>query len=150
MIVTDYLSQFIRRINTQNLGFSIVEYDLYELILEYLESKNYLDACFKLEEKSGYLRLISTISNLIASVPVHPIVDTICKNTPPNSVVFITGIGKSYPIIRTHTLLSKLQQVFDMVPVVVFYPGKYTGRELQLFGTINGNNHYRALFFPKP
>ena len=29
LIVTDYLSQFIRRINTQNLGFSIVEYGIY-------------------------------------------------------------------------------------------------------------------------
>lgn len=146
LIVTDYLSQFIRRINAQNLGFSIVEYDLYELILEYLESKNYLNMCFDLEQESDYDSLSSIISDMI----VDPIIETICKDTPPNSIVFLTGIGKSYPIIRAHTIISNLQQVFYTMPVVVFYPGKYTGHELQLFGTINGDNHYRALFFPKP
>ena len=60
------------------------------------------------------------------------IVKTIKENTPDNSVIFLTGIGKCYPLIRSHTVLNNLHQVVDNVPVVMFFPGKYDGQELIL------------------
>ena len=72
------------------------------------------------------------------------IVNYIKDNTPDKAVVFITGIGKCYPIIRSHTILNNLHQVIDKVPVVMFYPGKYDGQELVLFGEIKDDNYYRA------
>ena len=59
-------------------------------------------------------------------------------------VVLITGIGKCYPILRSHTVLNNLHQVVDNVPVVLFYPGNYDGQELVLFGEIKDDNYYRA------
>ena len=41
------------------------------------------------------------------------IVNYIKDNTPDKAVVFITGIGKCYPIIRSHTILNNLHQVID-------------------------------------
>ena len=72
------------------------------------------------------------------------IVKTIKENTPDNSVIFLTGIGKCYPLIRSHTVLNNLHQVVDNVPVVMFFPGKYDGQELVLFGEIKDDNYYRA------
>ena len=72
------------------------------------------------------------------------IVKYIKDNTPSGAVIFITGIGKCYPIIRSHTVLNNLHQVIDDVPVVMFYPGKYDGQELVLFGEIKDDNYYRA------
>ena len=72
------------------------------------------------------------------------IVQHIKENTPPNSVVFLTGIGKCYPLLRSHTVLNNLHQVMDHVPVVMFFPGKYDGQELILFGEIKDDNYYRA------
>ena len=72
------------------------------------------------------------------------IVQHIRDNTPENAVVFLTGIGKCYPILRSHTVLNNLHQVIDSVPVVMFYPGKYDGQELILFGDIKDDNYYRA------
>ena len=72
------------------------------------------------------------------------IVNYIRERTPANSVVFITGIGKCYPILRSHTVLNNLPHVIDHVPVVMFYPGKYDGQELVLFGEIKDDNYYRA------
>lgn len=34
--------------------------------------------------------------------------------------------------------------VIDNVPVVTFYPGKYTGQELILFNNVKDDNYYRA------
>jgi hypothetical protein len=71
---------------------------------------------------------------------VHHIVD----NTPENCVVFITGVGKCYPIVRSHNVLNNLHQVLDSAPVIMFYPGEYTGHGLKLFGTLKDDNYYRA------
>ena len=53
------------------------------------------------------------------------IVNYIKEHTPEKAIIFITGIGKCYPIIRSHTVLNNLHLVIDKVPVVLFYPGKY-------------------------
>ena len=62
-------------------------------------------------------------------------------------MIFITGIGKIYPIVRAHDILNNLN-ITD-VPLVVFYPGKYTGTNLKLFTEIDDTNYYRALTFEK-
>ena len=41
-------------------------------------------------------------------------------------------------------VLNNLHQAIDHVPVVLFYPGKYDGQELILFGEIKDDNYYRA------
>ena len=61
-----------------------------------------------------------------------------------DSVVFLTGVGKCHPIIAAHNILNNLHQVFDKAPVVMFYPGEYSGQDLKLFGTIDSKNYYRA------
>lgn len=40
--------------------------------------------------------------------------------------------------------LNNLQHIFDDVPVVLFYPGEYTGQTLTLFNRFIDDNYYRA------
>jgi len=40
--------------------------------------------------------------------------------------------------------LNLLLQGFHRAPVVLFYPGVYDERSLQLFGRIDDENYYRA------
>ena len=61
-----------------------------------------------------------------------------------DGVLFLTGIGKCHPIIASHNILNNLHQVLDTIPVVMFYPGTYSGQDLKLFGTMEGKNYYRA------
>jgi hypothetical protein len=63
------------------------------------------------------------------------------------SIVLITGVGKSFPIIRSHTILNNLQSVFRRNPVVMMYPGRYEIKEamtLRLFERLDDDNYYRA------
>ena len=72
------------------------------------------------------------------------IVQYIRDHTPENAVVFLTGIGKCYPILRSHKVLNNLHQAFVRVPVVMFFPGTYDEQELVLFNEIKDDNYYRA------
>ncbi len=66
------------------------------------------------------------------------------NNTPSNSVVFLKGVGKCFPMLRSHKILNNLHQFIDDVPVIMFFPGKYDGQSLMLFSEIKDDNYYRA------
>ena len=61
-----------------------------------------------------------------------------------DSIIFITGVGKAYPLLRSHNVLNNLSQQVDDVPVIMFFPGQYSGLDLLLFNTIKDSNYYKA------
>lgn len=138
--------EYIRRKNEEAIdGFRVVVFDLHEIVISILKDKGYLEKCFEFEKQKGFDRITKAVGNTLRITSADSlIVDYIKEHTPENSVVFITGIGKCYPILRSHTVLNNLHQVIDHVPVVMFYPGKYDGQELILFGEIKDDNYYRA------
>lgn len=138
--------EYIRKKNEDSTeDFKVVVFDLYEIIIDILNKKGYLEKCFEFEKTKGFDRVTKSIGNMLRITAADSlIVNHIKDNTPDKAVVFITGIGKCYPILRSHTVLNNLHQVIDNVPVVLFYPGKYDGQELVLFGEIKDDNYYRA------
>ena len=126
-------------------GFELVVFDLYDIIIDILEKEGFLEQCFKFEKKKGFERIIKSVGNLLKINDSDSlIVKHIQENTPEDAVVFLIGIGKCYPILRSHKVLNNLHQALDRVPVVLFYPGKYDGQELVLFSLIKDDNYYRA------
>ena len=126
-------------------GFELVVFDLYDIIIDYLESKNFMDKCFDFEKKRGFDRITKAVSN---SMKINDddsyIVQYIKDHTPENAVVFLTGIGKCYPVLRSHKVLNNLHQTFVRCPVVLFFTGTYNEQELILFDEIKDDNYYRA------
>ena len=59
-------------------------------------------------------------------------------------VLFLTGIGKVYPFMRSHKMLDSMQQEFSDIPIVMFYPGEFNGQSLILFNKFHDGNYYRA------
>lgn len=144
-IMRQKIRDLITRNNPEIDGFQIVEYDIYKLILGILEERGYVDKCIRFEKEKGREYLYNAISKLLRlTTDKNLIVNKIVENTPENSVVFLTGIGKVYPFVRAHNVLNNLHQVFDKVPVIMFYPGNWNGQSLSLFGTISDGNYYRA------
>ena len=144
-----YVREKIKALKNQNNpesdGFQIVEYDLYEMLISILEEKGYIDKCIRFEEQKGMDYLYKAITNMLRlTSDDNLIVNTIYNNTPKNAVVFLTGVGKVFPFIRSHNILNNLHQILDSVPVVMFYPGVWNGQSLSLFGTITDGNYYRA------
>ena len=145
LIMRQKIKDLLARNNPETDGFQIVEYDIYKLILSILKERGYVDKCIRFEKEKGREYLYNAISKLLRlTTDNNLIVNRIMENTPENSVVFLTGIGKVYPFVRAHNVLNNLHQVFDKVPVIMFYPGNWNGQSLSLFGTISDGNYYRA------
>lgn len=144
--VREEVSRIKNKINNANYSFTIIEFDLYEIIIDILKEKGYLEKVFNFEEKKGIEFTKKAIINLLKlNSDNNVIVNYILDKTPnTNCVVFLTGVGKAYPILRSHNVLNNLHQKLDEVPVVLFFPGKYSGMDLILFNTIEGSNYYRA------
>ena len=125
--------------------FELVVFDLYDIIIDYLKENDFLEDCYRFERKKGLERITKAVSN---SMKINDddslIVQYIKEHTPENAVVFLTGVGKCFPILRSHKVLNNLHQAFVKAPVVMFFPGIYNEQELILFGEIKDDNYYRA------
>ena len=145
LIVRNKIKSLKKQNNPDADGFQIIEYDLYEMVIQILEEKGYIDKCIRFENEKGMDYLYTAVSKMLRLTnDDNMIVSRILENTPKNTVVFLTGVGKVFPFVRSHNVLNNLHQVLDSVPVVMFYPGTWNGQSLSLFGTITDGNYYRA------
>ena len=145
LIVREWLRYWQGKNKPDVDGFSFVVFDLYNIMIDLLEQEGYLDQCFSLEEQTGMSEITEAVMDLLQLDQTDgDLFEYIKSNTPPDSVVILTGVGKCYPVLRSHHVLNNLHQVFDEMPVVLLYPGKYDGQELILFGSVKDDNYHRA------
>lgn len=136
---------------TGNDDFKLVVFDLYDYIIDTLEKEGFLDQCYRFEDRRGIDRIVKAVGNLLCvNDDDSLIVRHIEENTPENAIVFLTGIGKCYPLLRSHKVLNNLSQSFGRVPVVLFFPGTYDEQSLILFDELKDDNYYRAFRLVKP
>ncbi|KHD13523.1 DUF1788 domain-containing protein [Clostridium butyricum] len=126
-------------------GLNIVEFDLYEIMLELLDSKGYLKKNFIMEEKKGSEQVFTaTKKALRLTLDNDLLVQYISERLDDADIVFLTGIGKAWPIIRSHTVLNNLHRIVEKQPLIMFFPGTYDGGSLMLFNYLKDDNYYRA------
>lgn len=147
LFVRNHVKYLKDKINNSNRGFKIVEFDLFHLMIEVLQEEGYLEAFFELEKENGFFdmadNLVETLG-LDETNELNLIISKILSEDLTDSVVFLTGVGKCHPIIASHNILNNLHQVLDSVPVILFYPGEYSGQDLRLFNSLDTKNYYRA------
>lgn len=126
----------------KGMPYHIKECDLYEIFLKLLEDKRILQSVDGLEKKKGkeyllkQLKKIATPEALMKYMKYEP--------HEYGDVLFLTGVGKSYPFMRSHKMLEIIQSVFNDIPIVMFYPGSFNGQDLGLFGKFLDGHYYRA------
>lgn len=130
-------------------GFSLVVYDLYDLIIEHLQNKKFMEKCYAQEERRGIKKLQDAIQHSLRITDKdNLLVQYIAENTPEDAVVFLTGVGKCFPILQAPEVFNKIlynmPQGFANVPMILFYPGTYTEQELIIFNEYPEDNYYRA------
>lgn len=130
---------------------SIVEFDLYEMMLKIIKDEGYMEDVLRMEKEYDKDILLREVFQPLLSVEEeeNAFMD-IFKNSiadDGNSIVLITGVGKAFPIVRSHTILNNLQSIFRRNPVVMMYPGRYEIKEkmtMRLFERLDDDNYYRA------
>ncbi len=143
--IREYVESLKTKNNLSITGYELMVYDVYDIMIDYIEEEGLMDACAQMEEEEGMDYLIASVCDLLKmSQKDNYFTNYIEKHTPKDSIVFITGVGKIFPFVRSHDILNRLNLVFDRVPVVLFYPGKYDGQTLMLFSEFKDDNYYRA------
>lgn len=129
----------------------IIEFDLYEMMLQIIEDEGYMEDILRMEKEYDRSLLLSEIFQPLLSVEEadNRLIEMFKERAEDTGgkIVLITGVGKSYPIIRSHTILNNLQSVFRHNPVVMMYPGRYeikNAMTLRLFERLDDDNYYRA------
>lgn len=146
--VSNRIKLLIKRLKTN--GITALNIDLYDTAIKILEDRKLLER-IKISEKSmGKNRLFSALQNVLDPrdhlIPeIEKRIKTSDENdTNSSKLVIISGVGKVYPFIRSHTVLNNLQNSIKDRPMILFFPGIFDGRSLTLFGKIKDDNYYRA------
>jgi len=138
----------VKKIKSRNPN--IIEFDLYEMMLEIIDQQGYMQDVIEAEKDYDKQHLLSEIFQPILSVEEDDnefLENFKAVDDDGTKIILVTGVGKSYPVIRSHTILNNLQNIFKRNPVVMMYPGRYETKKamtLRLFDRLDDDNYYRA------
>ena len=129
--------------NRPDIRFQI--FDLYEIIVDFFEKRRYMEKNFKAEGKMGSDKVIRKMQEgLKIATERDEIIQHIQDNLDPQAVIVLTGVGKSFPILRSHVILNSLQSILQNQSLLMLYPGKFENNTLKLFDIFHDDNYYRA------
>jgi hypothetical protein len=141
--VRDYLRTLIEHIPKQKHGVRVKHVNLFDFVLDYLRSRKLLDKAFQMQREKGNAALKKALAGPLHESKLSAVFAEVARPDQ-HDLVIVSGVGTVWPLLRTHSLLNNLQPVMGSTPLVVFYPGRYDGQSLRLFGKLKSNNYYRA------
>ncbi len=147
LAVRERVAYLVSKYDKSIHDFKLVVFDLYDIIMDLLIQEGFLEICEEFEKTKGLHEITKAVNELLRMEEdnqSNEILAHIKNNTPKDSIIFLTGVGKCFPILRSHKILNNLHQFIDDVPVVMFFPGKYDGQSLMLFSEVKDDNYYRA------
>lgn len=117
--------------------------NLFDLLIEHLKNRKLLERSLEMQKAKGDEKLLRSLKPILDA---EKIADVFTAAVQPNDtdLVLVSGVGSVWPLLRSHNLLNNLHSRMGQVPLVMFYPGKYDGKSLRLFGKVKGDNYYRA------
>lgn len=151
----DEARRMVKRLYSRlkSAGISIQMIDLFDLVLDEMAEHGILDDLIRDEASLQKVELMETLQNY--SDPQTHLIPRLVRTieSGDTQLTLVTGPGRIYPFLRTHTILESLQPAMLNHPVVIFFPGEYVqdaagGSTLRLFGAIPSprinNPYYRA------
>ena len=122
--------------------------NLYDIVLKFLDEQGMWEPLCDAEESVSRNEIIMMLQDTVS------VADVICPAVEEQiaesgcDIAFITGVGETFPYVRTHSLLSDLELE---VPVVLVFPGQYRqspdgSTSLDILGIPSSANggYYRA------
>ena len=141
LVVRDQINHITDKLRKRNYRF--VHLNIFEVLIDMLEERSLFDRACQREKQVGVDSLRKTLAGPLSQEKVAKF---IADKYQPSKLEFVllSGLGSAWPLVRGHELLSALQDVMGSTPLVLFYPGEYSGRDLHPFGMIESKNYYRA------
>ena len=141
--VREQLRILLEHIPKQKPNLRVHHINLFDFVLDYLKGRNLLDRAIQKQKKDGDEALKSA---LIAPLHETKLASVFAEVVRPEQqdLVLMSGVGTVWPLLRSHVLLNNLHPIMGQTPLVMFYPGRYDGQSLRLFGKLKNKNYYRA------
>ena len=141
--VREHIQFLLTHIPQRRSGLRVKHINLFDFVLDYLKSRNLLDKAILLQQDKGDEALKKALAG-----PLHEskLATAFAEVAQPHhhDLVLLSGVGSVWPLLRSHTLLNNLYAVMGRTPLIMFYPGRYDGQSLRLFGKLKNANYYRA------
>ena len=140
LIVRDELTHITKRLEKRHTFLHI---HLFAEIVALLEDRGLFERACQREKQVG---LEALKKNLAGPLQQDKIAKHLANkyNFQDAEFVIVSGLGSAWPLVRGHEFLSAMQDVMGHTPLVLFYPGTYSGLNLQPFGEVESRNYYRA------
>ena len=106
----------------------VVEFDLYKIMAELLVEKHPRQKYEDLEMRTGSMTRVVNAANSVLQIgrPMDLMLDYIVKRIPQdNAVILLTGVGKCYPLLRSHKILNDLHDRLAQGIVLMMFPGRW-------------------------
>ena len=148
LLIREHIRELVKKNSPHLDGYEIKNFNLYKIMMAYIEEKGYLQKIEKMEQKHDIMYVATRINRLLKMEEFDDsqmyFTNYINQRVANNSIVILTGIGEIYPLIRAHSILNKMHLVYTRTPVVMMYPGEYDRLRLTILDTNKDNNYYRA------
>ncbi|MBM7583926.1 hypothetical protein JOC86_000463 [Bacillus pakistanensis] len=134
LVVRTYVEGVLKR-----PSINIKEIHLFQFLLSLFEDD--LDELIEISVEEGFEELVHALQTVLEDQDV--IVESFIDQADDAEIVFITGVGNAHPLLRSSQLLKKLSNHAFRIPIILFYPGHFTGLELRLFGMLQNEDQYQ-------
>ena len=114
--------------------------NLFELMLSLFEDVG-VEELINIEKEEGTEELFESMEPVLEE---NELIDAIAERAGDSQIIFLSHVGSVYPLVRAHDILNRLAEQDLRIPIVLFYPGEYSGQELKLFNRFRSDNYYRA------
>ena len=141
--VRDHIRFLLEHIPQKKPELKVKHINLFEFVLDYLDSRHLLDKALKMQLEKGDEALIKALEAPLHESKLANHFDEVVEPTK-YDLVIISGVGSVWPLLRAHTLLNNLHSKMGQTPLLMFYPGRFDGQSLRLFGKLKNTNYYRA------
>lgn len=148
LFVRNEVEDIAHNSTTASIGANVQMFNLFDGVIRLIDEMGYLQEFIQIEEKDGIDMVIRQINNVLKmgkerNLIVQYILDHL-EHRDERNIIFLTGVGQIFPLIRAHRVLNTMNQVINQTPVVMFYPGSYNSLSLRAFGKLDDKNYYRA------
>ncbi len=136
------IASLIKRLALNNTP--LLSISLYDACMSILKKRNIFDKVFAAEKDFSKPEFKKNVQrSLNVETAILPFIKQLMDENA-HQLIIIYDIDKIFPFLTLVPVLVNIQSILNNQPIVFFYPGDYDNFSLNLFGTINEDNEYRA------
>lgn len=141
--IREHIRFLLEQLPKKRPGLRVRHVNLFELIIDYLQRRDLLKKCLEMQLRKGDEALLRALAAPLHASKLAPVFHGSVQSEEAD-LVLVSGVGSAWPMLRTHSLLANLHPLMGTTPLVMFFPGRFDGHVLQLFGRLKDNHYYRA------